>query len=313
MTVEQFYRTIAVFLLALLAAAVIGYVVAQIADRRELALKRLRSPEPEHLDPLGELTPVKGVKPTSFVSGLKRMIELAGLSVDPKSFMLGASALALTLSIMMAFMGIPVYGALALGVLAATIAGWTILKHLRDRRERRFLDLLPDALETIVRGLRSGQPVSLAVATAAKELPEPIGSEFQIVADRVAYSGDLENAMRALYWRFEIPDLSMLVVSVSLHVRTGGNLSEILTNLARMMRERIRAKRRIVALSTEGRMSGNVLVASPMIIFMGIYFLMPGFYDIVWGEPILPYVVVGCIVSMLIGWLTIQRMVNFEV
>ena len=115
---------------------------------------------------------------------------------------------------------------------AACVLPFVVLKFLRARRQKKFAAQFPDAIDIIVRSLRAGHPVPIAINMVARELPDPIGSEFGTVTDEITYGADLETAMRNLYFRVGTDDLPLFVTAVAIQGSTGGNLGEILENLS---------------------------------------------------------------------------------
>ena len=147
---------------------------------------------------------------------------------------------------------------LPIALLATAIVGVLIpvfaLVIKRSRRTKRLEGQLPEAIDVMVRSLRAGHPLPVAIAMVAREMPDPIGSEFGMASDEMTYGMDLETAMSNMRIRAGQSDLAMLVVAVSIQAKTGGNLAEILGNLSRMVRERARCDERFT-LSAEGRFS----------------------------------------------------------
>ena len=133
--------------------------------------------------------------------------------------------------------------------LAALLAGvalpYVVLRMLRSRRQKRFAAQFPDALDIIVRSLRAGHPVPIAITMVGREMPDPIGSEFGMVSDEVTYGAGLETAMRNLYGRIGSDDLPLFVTAVGIQGSTGGNLGEILENLSGVIRQRFKMRRKI--------------------------------------------------------------------
>ena len=188
-----------------------------------------------------------------------------------------------------------------------------VLKFLRSRRQKKFAAQFPDAIDIIVRSLRAGHPVPIAINMVARELPDPIGSEFGTVTDEITYGADLETAMRNLYFRVGTDDLPLFVTAVAIQGSTGGNLGEILQNLSGVIRLRFKMRRKIRALAAEGRASALILSSLPIAIFAAINFLVPTFYASVWGEDLtkICLVLAGC--WMGVGNLIMYRMVNFRI
>lgn len=188
-----------------------------------------------------------------------------------------------------------------------------ILKVMRSRRQKKFAAQFPDAIDIIVRSLRAGHPVPVAINMVAREMPDPIGSEFGIVTDEITYGSDLEGAMRNLYFRVGTDDLPLFVTAVAIQGSTGGNLGEILDNLSSVIRQRFKMRRKIKSLAAEGRASALILSSLPILMFIVIQFMVPDFYASVWGESITK---VGLALAggwMGIGNVIMYRMVNFKI
>ena len=202
-------------------------------------------------------------------------------------------------------------------VLAAAVVGlllpYLVLRLLRARRQKKFGAQFPDAIDIIVRSLRAGHPVPVAISMVAREQPDPVGSEFGLVTDEITYGADLESAMRNLYFRVGIDDLPLFVTAVAIQGSTGGNLGEILNNLSAVIRQRFKMRRKIRALAAEGRASALILSSLPIALFAIINVMVPDFYASVWTESLtkIALTLAGC--WMGIGNLIMFRMVNFRI
>ena len=130
-----------------------------------------------------------------------------------------------------------------------------VVRFIRNRRKAAFSTQLPDALDVVVRSLRSGHPVPTALTLVGREMPDPIGTEFGLTTDELTYGIDLPRALQNLSARVGVPDMSLLVTAVSLQSSAGGNLGEVLENLSRILRDRFQLKRKVRSLSAEGRFS----------------------------------------------------------
>jgi len=188
-----------------------------------------------------------------------------------------------------------------------------LLKYLRSRRRKKFSAQFPDAIDIIVRSLRAGHPVPIAVSMVSREMSDPIGSEFGIVVDEVTYGAELETALRSLYFRVGTDDLPLFVTAVAIQGSTGGNLGEILENLSKVIRERFKMRRKIRALAAEGRASALILSSLPFGMFAMINMLVPEFYGTVWHESLTKLVlfIAGC--WMGVGNFIMYRLVNFRI
>jgi tight adherence protein B len=187
------------------------------------------------------------------------------------------------------------------------------LMFKRARRRSKFGSQFPDAIDIIVRSLRAGHPVPIAVTMVAREMPDPIGSEFGIVADEITYGADLETAMRNLYFRLGQDDLPLFVTAVAIQGSTGGNLGEILENLSGVIRQRFKMRRKIKALAAEGRASALILSSLPIGMFIVIQVVAPDFYGSVWKFDLTKYCLGVAASWMSVGNLIMYRMVNFKI
>jgi tight adherence protein B len=203
--------------------------------------------------------------------------------------------------------------ALGLAAFCCTLLPLLILKIMRGRRRKAFGSQFPDALDIIVRSLRSGHPVPVAISMVAREMADPVGSEFGIVADEITYGADLETGMRNLYFRIGQEDLPLFVTAVAIQSSTGGNLSEILQNLSSVIRQRFKMRRKIRALASEGRASAMILSSLPIMLFAIINVVAPEFYRSVWHEDVTKMALAGAATWMGIGNFIMYRMVNFKV
>jgi tight adherence protein B len=195
----------------------------------------------------------------------------------------------------------------------ATALPYLALRFLRARRQKTFGAQFPDALDTIVRSLRAGHPVPVAIAMVGREMPDPIGSEFGMVSDEITYGADLETAMRNLYARIGSDDLPLFVTAVGIQTTTGGNLGEILANLSGVIRQRFKMRRKIWALAAEGRASAMILSALPIGLFIVVQVIAPDFYAAVWHETLTKILLGAAAGWMLLGNVVMFKMVNFRI
>jgi len=183
---------------------------------------------------------------------------------------------------------------------------------MRARRRRRFEGQLPEAIDVIVRSLKAGHPVAVAIAMVAREMPDPIGTEFGMVADEMTYGLDLQAAIENLRARAGQSDMSFLAVAISIQAKTGGNLAEILSNLSHMVRERAKLRGKIRALSSEGRFSATVLSILPVVLFAVFNLANPRFYSDVRDDFFFMPAAYLAVMLWVTGIFTLYRMVNFR-
>jgi tight adherence protein B len=203
--------------------------------------------------------------------------------------------------------------ALLLCLFCGTLLPYLVLRILRARRRKAFGAQFPDALDMIVRSLRAGHPVPVALTMVAREMRDPIGSEFGIVVDEITYGSDLETALRNLYFRIGQDDLPLFVTAVAIQGSTGGNLGEILENLSGVIRQRFKMRRKIKALAAEGRASALILSSLPIAIFLVIQVVAPDFYGSVWNEDLTRKALMAAGTWMGIGNFIMYRLVNFRI
>ena len=197
--------------------------------------------------------------------------------------------------------------------LAALLLPFLALIFMRRRRHRKFAGQFPDAMDIIVRSLRAGHPVPVAVGLVAQELPDPIGTEFGIAADEITYGVDVETAMRNLYFRVGQEDLPLFVTAVAIQGSTGGNLSEILSNLSSVIRMRFKMRRKIKALAAEGKFSALFLSGLPVVIFFLLQIFAPDFYANILNHELTKMGLGLAAVWMVLGNIVMYKMCNFRI
>lgn len=188
-----------------------------------------------------------------------------------------------------------------------------VVGALAQRRRKRMQQQFPLALDIFVRSLRSGHPVASALELLTQEMEDPIGSEFGLVTDEVAYGADLTEALNDMAERWDLDDIRMFVVSLSIQNETGGNLAEILDNLSKVIRERANLYLKVRALSSEGRMTGWMLTGLPIMTFVLVFMMNPEFYLDVATDPIFYIGFPLMLAWYVVGVIAIRRMVNLKV
>lgn len=186
--------------------------------------------------------------------------------------------------------------------------------NVRANRTRKKMEQqFPVALDVFVRGLRAGHPVAAALELLTVEMPDPIGSEFGLVVDEVTYGAELRDALQSMAERWDLEDMRMFVVSLSIQNETGGNLAEILENLSHVIRERHALMMKVRALSSEGRMTATMLTALPLLSFTALFLLNPHFFLDVANDPwFVPGF--GFLIGLyLVGYFWIRKMIDLKV
>jgi len=290
-------------------------LISRGGNRGEQAsnLRRSESSVPEGLPPVLD----------RFAHNLDRMLLQARMPIQTPRLLLillvAPVAIFFGLLLLMSFwwgigvsFGRIVISATFAGVLGAAIplmiVNWRATKT-RKKVEEQF----PVALDVFVRGLRAGHPIAAALDLLTVEMPEPIGPEFGTVVNEVTYGSELRDALQNMAERWNLEDMRMFVVSLSIQSETGGNLAEILENLTKVIRDRQSMMMKVRALSSEGRMTAVMLTVLPLFTFTLLFVFNPQFFLDVANDP---WFVPGfsfLIVLYLIGFFSIRRMVDLKV
>ncbi|OFX00208.1 MAG: hypothetical protein A3E78_06430 [Alphaproteobacteria bacterium RIFCSPHIGHO2_12_FULL_63_12] len=247
------------------------------------------------------------------IPGFTRLIWRAAIRVKPAEFFMIMCAIAAATGLLSAgVLHAPLLFSLILSALLGFAVPCLFLKALADRREKRFADQLPMAIDIMVRGLQAGHPVPVAIEMVAREVEDPIGSEFGHALDEMNYGLDRGVAMRNIATRFTNPEFRFLVSSIEMQKETGGNLAEILTNLSKVIRERSTMRKKIVAISAEGRITCFVVGGLPFLLVLAIMGLNPAFFLEVIDDKLFWPMIGGGFVLWVLGITWIWRMVNFK-
>lgn len=202
---------------------------------------------------------------------------------------------------------------ITIAVCAGVILPVALLNFIGQRRRKRVEEQFPVGLDVFVRALRSGHPIASAIELLTNEMEDPIGSEFGIVADEVSYGSDLADALQSMADRWDLEDMRMFVVSLSVQSETGGNLAEILENLSHVIRARAAMYMKVRALSSEGRMTGWMLTVLPIFAFVSMFLVNPAFYLDTAQDPIFIFGFGGLITLYAIGLFAIRRLIDLKV
>ncbi len=305
-------------------AALFGIMIAEAIymlyagkqDRRAAINRRVKLQEKKisQEQVLIQLRKERGLESRSFLSmeSIRKLRIQSGITMPMAKFLGITSGVAMGVMLVGVYYGLPLLLALAILPVLCVIIPLQTLKYCRNRRHKIFGVQLPEALELITRSLKAGHPVPVAIGMVAREMPDPIGTEFGVVADEVTYGSDLVSALHNLYERVGQEDLPLFVTAVSIQSSSGGNLREILDGLSLTIRDRGKLKRKVRAISTEGRMSAYILTAVPCLLGAAIMVLMPHFYTSVWNEPLTWYLLGASVAWLMLGNAMMFKMSNFK-
>ncbi|RVD15707.1 type II secretion system F family protein [Mesorhizobium sp. M4B.F.Ca.ET.017.02.2.1] len=245
--------------------------------------------------------------------GLNRLYTQSGITGNPLAFAAIFLVVGLALATILSFfMNVSSLVALIVFLMIGFVLPLLVLRRARNKRIRKFAKQLPDALDMIVRSLRAGHPASVAVGLVAREMPDPLGTEFGIVSDEITFGLSIEQAVRKLSQRVGFEGLNLLSVSLSIQAKTGGNLTGILHNLSSVLRERQKLGMKIRALSAEGRVSAWIITLFPVVMFLILLLAAPSYYGDVWENPLIMPVFLIFGAWALLGDFIMYKMVNFD-
>lgn len=248
----------------------------------------------------------------SAVRPVERLIERSGYSVSLGQIVLGSAFAAL--------LGAVAAWQLTHQILLAAGAGFLLgaspfmfLKHAASRRMARFEEQFPEAIDLIARALRAGHALTTGLGMVADEIEEPVRTEFRLLHDRQNYGMPLPDALRSLAVRVPLLDARFFATAVLTQRESGGNLSEVLDNLSKLIRERFKLKRQVRALSAHGRITGWVLAALPIVLAALLFVIAPAHIGVLFTDPLGIRMVVVAGALQIVGFIAMQRIVNIEI
>lgn len=242
---------------------------------------------------------------------LRRNLRRAGLSVSVNTVLLIACVLGGLLFFALR-LKLPTVPSLGLSVSLGLFLPYAIVDALAQERVKKLTAQLPDALDMMSRGLKIGHPLNVTLKRVAEQMPDPIGSEFGLIEDRIRHGADVPTAIEEFALRFRTEDTHYFAACVAIQHGTGGNLGRVLSVLSRVIRDRINMRTRIRAVSGEGRISAFILTLMPFLIIGAIYTSTPSYYSDVMDHPAFwpaAWAVLGMIV---LQGLILRRLATFE-
>jgi tight adherence protein B len=243
---------------------------------------------------------------------LTSRITQAGLSWSKQKFLVISGVLGAAAFIIPLMVG----GGLIASIGLAFAAGfglprWT-LNFLKKRREKKFLRALPDAVDVIVRGIKAGLPLFESIKVVAADAPEPLKSEFNAIIETQAIGMPLGEACTRLFERMPLPEANFFGIVVAIQQKSGGNLSEALGNLSKVLRDRKKMAEKIQAMSMEAKASASIIGALPPIVMLLVYLSTPDYISLLWTHPTGRLMLAGCAVWMSAGIFVMKKMINFD-
>jgi tight adherence protein B len=243
---------------------------------------------------------------------LSTRIGQAGLAWTTQKFWIVSSVLGFAAFFIAFWMG----GGLLGGVGMAFAAGFGLprwlLGYLKKKREKAFLKALPDAVDVIVRGIKAGLPLFESIKVVAADAPEPLKSEFLTIIETQTIGMPLGEACSRLYERMPVPEANFFGIVIAIQQKSGGNLSEALGNLSKVLRDRKKMAEKIQAMSMEAKASAAIIGSLPPVVMALVWITTPDYISLLWTTPMGQFMLVGCACWMTIGVLVMKKMINFD-
>jgi tight adherence protein B len=260
-------------------------------------------------------------RPVSFAVGeqlstsdrLRLRLQRTGKNWTMKQYGYVSAGLFVVVSGLLMVKGAPFYLAFAFGAFVAIALPNFVVGFAVKRRIANFTKNFPDAIELLVRGLKSGLPVSETLGVVAKEIPGPVGEEFRIVTEKIKIGKTMEDSLQETADRMGTPEFQFFVITLAIQRETGGNLAETLSNLADVLRKRAQMKLKIRAMSSESKASAYIVGSLPFFVFAMVYWVNPEYLAGFFYEPRLIIAGIGGAIWMSLGVFIMAKMVSFEI
>jgi tight adherence protein B len=307
--------------LVLLALAFVGPNVGKATSRRLGAVKIRHSDSADARVEQQMRKAVAARRPMIFMDGrsvsrsdrLRLRLAQTGKSWTLKQYLSASGGIAAVVMVVLWFKGAPFYLALFGGLMLGAGLPHFVVGFLMKKRVKQFTTNFPDAIELLVRGLKSGLPVGETLGMVAKEVPGPVGQEFKMVTEKIRIGKTMEDALQETADRLGTAEFQFFVITLAIQRETGGNLAETLANLADVLRKRAQMKLKIRAMSSESKASAYIVGSLPFFVFGMVWNVNPKYLGGFFYEPRLMIAGMIGIVWMSIGAFIMAKMVNFEI
>jgi tight adherence protein B len=244
---------------------------------------------------------------------LRRRLEMTGKDISLAKYGLICLGITAAVSIGMMVRGAPAALAVLFGMFVGVGAPYFVIGKMIKRRVAKFTSSFPDAIELMVRGLRSGLPITETLGIVAAEVPGPVGVEFRTVSDKMKIGRTMEAGLQETADRLGTPEFQFFVITLAIQRETGGNLAETLSNLADVLRKRAQMKLKIRAMSSESKASAYIIGALPFVVFTLVWMINPTYMQGFFIDQRLIVAGIGGLIWMSIGGLIMAKMINFEI
>ncbi|MDQ2089690.1 type II secretion system F family protein [Marimonas arenosa] len=246
------------------------------------------------------------------IGQLPDLLSQAGMTISTNRFLFFCGLATITVfSVASVILILPVAVLVGLGI--GFLVPLLVVKSRRDTRMKKLVEQLPDALELMARGLRVGHPLNTSIGSVAQEMPDPIGTEFGLIFDQISFGDDLPDAVQEFADRVGLEDVQYLSASIGIQHGTGGDLARVIRILAKVIRDRLTMRQKILAISSEGRLTAVFLSALPVLIFVFTTITNPTYFGGVRDDPLFVPMMVTIAVLTVLNFLVLRKLVHFRV
>jgi tight adherence protein B len=321
-------QTLAVFGLAAFAAGAVLWVfvypilsgqrkteqrMASVARTEPVAIRVARTSQKSRRDSVeSSLKELEARNKERRSPPLSVRIQQAGLKWSQRQFIIISAMLGAVIFVGVVFGGFGLLAGVALGFAGAFGMPRWYLSFRKKRRENKFLDAFPDAVDVIVRGIKAGLPLLDSLKVITVDAPEPVKSEFRAIIETQAIGMPLGEACGKLYESMPLPEANFFGIVISIQQRAGGNLSEALGNLSRVLRDRKKMKAKIQAMSMEAKASAGIIGALPIAVMTLVWITSPQYISLLWTEPLGRLMLAASAMWMFMGVMVMKKMINFD-
>jgi tight adherence protein B len=321
-------QTLAVFGLAAFAAGAVLWVfvypilsgqrkteqrMASVARTEPVAIRVARTSQKSRRDSVeSSLKELEARNKERRSPPLSVRIQQAGLKWSQRQFFIISAMLGAVIFVGVVFGGFGLLAGVALGFAGAFGMPRWYLSFRKKRRENKFLDAFPDAVDVIVRGIKAGLPLLDSLKVITVDAPEPVKSEFRAIIETQAIGMPLGEACGKLYESMPLPEANFFGIVISIQQRAGGNLSEALGNLSRVLRDRKKMKAKIQAMSMEAKASAGIIGALPIAVMTLVWITSPQYISLLWTEPLGRLMLAASAMWMFMGVMVMKKMINFD-
>ena len=247
-------------------------------------------------------------------ASLEMMITRARMEIAPMKLRLVFAGIGAGIAfLLVSFAGLPPMFAIAVVPVFALVLPQKFVQFRIKRLQKKFIALFPDAIDVLVRGVRTGLPVGEGMRLVAREMPEPVATEFRLLTDATAVGVTLEDALQRMFNRIPLPEVNFFNIVLTIQKQTGGNLSEALGNLSTTLRDRKKLKLKIKALSSEAKASAMIIGSLPFVLACILYAVAPDYLGLLFTTDMGNYMLMGGGFWMSIGIFAMYSMIDIEI